>query len=251
MQQHARLRLQPKAIVAAHDEIEMMGAESLQDHRGVFDRLVRGHGFSLLSEMAKRFLYARIKHSAVQAMREVVPAEHAERIFKADSGVVSYRKAQQLFYAVAHKAKNLSERPLGQTQLLEREVDRGRDVPLGLDERAIQIENQQVDRRLSHSPLYLAFLSSSCSTARLSRLASSVSFIHASRTKLIIRFWPTCGGSTGSTMRQRFRMDLTRTRISSTDVSGRKPAVSKYTEPITWNVTGIITSNRSTTSHSR
>ena len=55
----------------------------------------------------------------------------------------------------------------------------------------------------------------------------------------------------GSMMRHRFLIDLTRTRISSTEVSGKNPAVSRYTEPITWNVTGITTSNRLTTSQSR
>src|SRR5215470_7521945 len=99
-----------------------------------------------------------------------------------------YRETQELFHSIADKTEYLLEFPLRQTQLSQCQIDRFRDVPLRFDEGTIQIEDQQIDRNFPHEILYLAFRSSSCSAAKLARLAGSVSLTQASRTKLIIRF---------------------------------------------------------------
>ena len=206
MQQHAGFGLQAESIVSADDKVKVLRAQSLQNHVGVFDRLVRGHGFSLVRKMSKHFFHARIEDGPIQTMGKVVPAKDLQRLVEAHP-VVSLRPPAE---AASSRRRRQTRRFLPATAaaapaLRSVKIDRGRNVPFRLDQRAVQIENQQVDLRHSHSPFYLAVRNSLCSTARLSRLAGSVSFTQASLTKLIIRFWPTCGGNMGSMMRHRFR----------------------------------------------
>src|SRR5215831_4606226 len=188
MQQHAGLRLQPKSIVSADDALEVVRTQSLENDPGIFNRLIGRHGLSFPREMFQSLFHTRIEPRPVQAMGEIMSSEHPQRVLEADMTRFTYRKTKQFLHSIADKTEDLFEVPLRQTQLGECQVDRIRDIPLRFDEGAIQIEDQQLDRSFSHEILYLAFRSSSCSTARLSRLAGSVSLTQASRTKLIIRF---------------------------------------------------------------
>src|SRR5262245_49657060 len=188
MQQHAGLRLQPKSIVSADDALEVMRTQSLENDLCIFNRFVGRYGLPFLREMFQSLFHTGIELRPIQAMVEIMPPEHPQRVFEADVTRFTYRKTKELLHAIADKTEDLFEVPLRQTQLGECQVDRIRDVPLRFDEGAIQIEDQQLDRSFSHEILYLAFRSSSCSAAKLSRLAGSVSLTQASRTKLIIRF---------------------------------------------------------------
>src|SRR5215471_7650904 len=224
MQQHSGVRLQAKAVVAADDILEMVATESLQNHRGVLNRFVSGHGLAFLPEMDECRFDAGIIGRTIQAMGQIVPAKDAQRLFETHAMIFAHSQAQQLLDPVPHKTKNFFQRSLRKPHLLKREVHRFCNVPLGLDERPVQIEDKQINRDLCH---HFAFRSSSCNVASAARFAESLSFSQASRTKFTMRLCPTWGGRIGSTIFHRFLMAFTRKRNSSVLGSDTKLAVSK------------------------
>src|SRR5215510_10055447 len=167
---------------------------------------------------------ARIIGRAIQTMGQIVPAKHAQGLFEADAIIFAYSRAQQFLDPIAYETENFFQLSRRKPQLFKREVHRFGDVPLGLDECPVQIENEQIHRNLRH---YFAFRSSSCNVASAARFSESVSFSQASRTKFTMRFGPTWGGSIGSTIFHRFLMAFTRKRTSSVPGSHTNPAVSK------------------------
>src|SRR5581483_637123 len=150
------------------------------------------------------------------------------------------RPAQQQLHAVPDIAEDLLLRPLRNAQLGEREVHRLRDVVLRLDQRAVKIEDQQIDRGLRRHQR--AFRKSSRSAANRSSLATSVSVSSDCRTKLIMRFWSTCGGTIGSMMRHKPWTALMWNDTRSIFRSERNVACSQYRCPTTLKSTGITTS---------
>ena len=189
MQQHTRFRFQSKPAIASDDTLEMMRPQSIENHIRILDRFVGRHRLALSLEVDKCLFDTGIERRAIEAMGQVLAPEHPQRLVEGDPTILTDRQTQQLFHPISHKPKDFLDRPLRQSQLGQCQVHRRGDVPFGLDERPIQIEDQQLDRGLSHH--YFAFRNSSCNAPRLSRFAGSVSFTQDSRTKFTIRCCPT------------------------------------------------------------
>jgi hypothetical protein len=75
-------------------------------------------------------------------MREIMPAKHAERLFKTHVIVLSHGQPQELLDPVADKPKNVLHGSLRQAQLFQGEIHGSGDIPLRFDQRAVQVKNQ-------------------------------------------------------------------------------------------------------------
>ncbi len=211
MEQHAGFRLQAEAVVAADDMREVLVAQPFEDAQGIFQRLVGGDRLLLVREVGQHRLDAGKIARAVQTVGQIVAAKDPQGVVEAGLIAFANGQAQQLLHAVAHVAEDFLLGPQGQAQFAERQIDGGGDIPFGFDERAVEIENEQIDfvRGGLSSGLHLSFCRSSFKAVSVAWRVWSFSSASARRTRLSTCFTPTWGGRIGSTIRHRSLMPFT------------------------------------------
>src|SRR2546427_8703915 len=122
--------------------------------------------------MIEHGLDAGIEARAVEAVGEIVSPEDPQCLLIARLVLLSDGEAEQALDPVADEAEDLLLRAQRQAQVPQREVDGRRDVPLGLDQRAVEIEDEQVD--LMHPVEYIKFICH-CEAGQASRSNLAVS----------------------------------------------------------------------------
>src|SRR2546422_7738308 len=123
---------------------------SFQNLLRVLQRLIRGDGLERAAEMIEHGLDAGEEARAVEAVGEIVPPEDPQRLLITRLVLLPDGETEQALDPVADEAEDLLLRAQRQAQVPQREVDGRRDVPLGLDQRAVEIEDEQVDLLLLH-----------------------------------------------------------------------------------------------------
>src|SRR5512147_2620053 len=120
-------------------------------------------------------------------MGEVMAAKDLEGIFEAGSALLPHRETQQFLHTIADEPENFLQRAFRQTQFGQSQIHRLCNIPLGLDQCAVKIEDEQLYGCLPH---YLAFRKELSSAVRMPRWAVSCSCSAASRAKFTIRGTP-------------------------------------------------------------
>src|SRR5207245_1574357 len=130
LEEHAGVRLEAVPVIPADDVGEVVRAQTLQDTRGVFQRLVGRDGLERVGEMIQHGFDAGIEARAVEAVGEIVPAEDPQRLFVARLVLLPDGEAKQTLDPVADEAEDLLLRALRPAQVPQREVDgRGAGPP--------------------------------------------------------------------------------------------------------------------------
>ena len=128
----------------------MLWSQPIQDHARVFNRLIGRDHFLLVRKMLEHGFDSRVEGRPVQAVFEIMASEHFQGFFKFLLIPFPDRQAQQPLHPISDKPEDLFNRTLRQSQLIQREIDGMGDVPFGLDQRSVQVKDQEVHRRLCH-----------------------------------------------------------------------------------------------------
>ena len=103
-----------------------------------------GHAF----ERGQAFAYAGIGHRVVQHVLAIVGEEKRQRLFAfLPGGARAERPFDQPRRSLANVAKNLIMRQRRAAMFLQRGIDGNSEINTGIDERAVEIENEDTDVR--------------------------------------------------------------------------------------------------------
>src|SRR5450759_1185743 len=122
-------------------------AEPVQDRAADAHRLVGEHGHPLaaIAQPVQRFAHAGIQRGVVQVVLAIVFQEEFERLLDFQfAGLRAHRPADQHRGAVAHVGVDALVIERAHAHMGTRGVDGVRQVQFGIDQRAVQVEDQQV-----------------------------------------------------------------------------------------------------------
>ena len=146
-----------EAVAAVNAREVLREPQTVDDLSADANRLVGqdGHAHARLVQRLKRLGNARIGARVIELMVPVVLHEKLERLGDVGiAGLGAHGAANQNRGAVPDVVANGLEVQRRQTEVCARRVDRMRQVELRIDQRAVQVEDEQVHcRELCHSPL--------------------------------------------------------------------------------------------------
>ena len=119
--------------------------QALDNRLAEIHRLVREyrHRISLAaSEFIERLLHPGIQHGVIQHVRPVIAQKVAQpALHLLIAGSVAQRFAHQRLRPIPHKTENRFMDVLRAAHVIQHRVDRKCQVQLGIDQRAVQVED--------------------------------------------------------------------------------------------------------------